>query len=76
MLNYPQNYQMVKDVSILFYRISSVKLQMALPNLEGKKNQDFQSHAQPVLQFLKLILFNWMGFIRKNQIRIINNSYT
>lgn len=66
MLNYPQNYQMVKDVSILFYRISSVKLQMALPNLEGKKkNQDFQSHAQPVLQFLKLILFNWMGFIRK-----------
>ena len=60
MLNYPQNYQMVKDVSILFYRISSIKLQMALPNLEGKKNQD-----QPVLQFFKLILFNWMGFIRK-----------
>ena len=58
MLNYPQNYQMVKDVSILFYRISSV------PNLEGgKKIQDFQSNAQPVLQFLKLIIFNWMGFI-------------
>lgn len=51
MLNYPQNYQMVKDVSILFYRISSVKLQMAQPNLEGKKIyvQDSQSNAQSVL---------------------------
>ena len=46
MLNYPQNYQMVKDVSILFYRISSVNLQMAQPNL-GKKihGQDFQSNV-------------------------------
>lgn len=64
-LNYPQNYKMVKDVSILFYRISSVKLQMARPNLKGKKIcvQDFQSNAQPVLQFLKLILFNQKKFM-------------
>lgn len=64
MLNYPQNYQMVKDVSILFYRISSVKLQIAQPNLEGKK-----IHVQDKVmlsQFyssLKLILFNWMNFM-------------
>lgn len=55
MLNYPQNCQMVKVISILFYRISSVKLKMVQPNLQGKKIhvQDFQSNAQSVLQYLK-----------------------
>lgn len=66
---------MVKDVSILFYRISSVKLQMALPNLEGKKSR-FSESCSASFTILETDLIQLDGIYKKNLIRIINNSYT
>lgn len=65
MLNYPQNYQMVKDVSILFYRISSVKLQMALPNLEGKKKSRFSESCSASFTILETDLIQLDGIYKK-----------
>lgn len=62
MLNYAQN-QMAKDVSILFDRISSIKLQMAQPNLEGKRIriQALKKCSVSFISTLKSILLKWMN---------------
>ena len=57
---------MVKDVSILFYRISSIKLQMALPNLEGKKKKSrFSESCSASFTILETDLIQLDGIYKK-----------